>query len=510
LSFPETLKKRFNLSKQEYFFLVIIIVSASILRLWDLGSIGFNGDEAVYSGQSATLAGYDEFAKYFSIYRAHPLFLQFIVSIFLANFGVTDTIARIVPAIFGIMTAIIVYFIGKELYDKRIAMIAAIVITIIPYHIIVSRQVLLDVPLSFFSMLTVFFVIRYIKLKKESYWLYLIGVSSGLSFLSKEVGIFVLIASIISLIVTRKFSLKSFTIIVSSFLLATSPFWIPILIIPEAHQTALSYWQWQTSRDQNQPDTFYLSIIIRDALGYVLTGLFILSIIYLWKSGSMRNPNILVLLIWIGTTFLFFQILPIKGFHFVQSIVAPLVLLGLSLLDRLWTKNILHYRILAITFIPLILLTTGPILNYIFQIYSPPLAGSGGIPYVREGAMWMKDNIRGNGIILTIDATTANIIKFYANKEVFSLHSNKNPAYTVIGNPDLYILSGQIRYLVLLPNIYENYPHLRDEVDQLSDLAIKYGGVPIHTENQTYTGKNGEILIRPELIIYSLDKIYGE
>ncbi len=504
------LKKRFNLSRQEYLFLIIIIVSASVLRLWDLGNVGFNGDEAVYSGQSATLAGYEEFAKYFSIYRAHPLFLQFIVSLFFANFGVMDIIARITPAIFGILTVVFVYFIGKEMYDKKVAMIAAIVIAILPYHIIVSRQVLLDVPLSFFSTLSLFFVIRYVKQNKGSHWLYLIGASSGLSFISKEVGIFVLISSIICLILTKKFSFKKLAIIGSSFLLATSPFWIPILTIPEAQQTALSYWQWQTSRDQNQPNTFYLSIIFRDALGYVLTGLFVLSLIYLWKIGKLTDPSTLVLLTWIGTTLLIFQLLPIKGFHFAQSLVPPFVLLGLSLLNGLWTKRIPHYRILVITLIPLILLTSGPILNDIFQIFSPPLAGSGGVPYVREGAIWMRDNIPGDSILLALDATTANIIKFYANKEVFSLHSNRNPAYAEIGNPDLYILNGQIRYLVLQPNIVENYPHLREEVDQLRDLAIKYGGVPIHTENQTYIGKNGEILIRPALIIYSLDRIHGE
>jgi len=504
------LKKRFRLSRQECLFLIIIIVSASVLRLWDLGNIGFNGDEAVYSGQAATLAGNEESTKYFSIYRAHPLFLQFIVSIFFSSFGVSDSIARIAPAIFGILTVIFVYFIGKELYDKRVAMVAAIVMTIIPYHIIVSRQVLLDVPLSFFSTLTLFFVIRYLRQDKEIHWLYFIGASSGLSFLSKEVGIFVLVASIISLIVTKKFSFKKLAIIGSSFLLATSPFWIPILTIQEAQQTALSYWQWQTSRDQNQPDTFYLEILFRDALGLVLTGLFIISLFYLWKVGKLKSPKVIVLLIWIGTTLLLFQLLPIKGFHFAQSLIAPFVLLGLSILDGHWIKRVTSYRILVIVLVPLILLTSGPIFNYLFQIFTPPLAGSGGIPHVREGAIWIRDNVPDNSIILTIDATTANIIKFYANKEVFSLHSNKNPAYAEIGNPDLHILNGQIRYLMLQPNIVENYPHLKEEVDQLSDLAKKYGGMPIHMENQTYTGNNGEILIRPAIVIYSLDRIHGE
>lgn len=504
------LKKRFKLSRQEYLFLILIIVSASVIRLWDLGNVGFNGDEAVYSGQAATLSGNEESSKYFSIYRAHPLLLQFIISIFFDNFGVSDIIARIAPAIFGILTVIFVYFIGKDLYDKRVAMVAAIVMTIIPYHIIVSRQVLLDVPLSFFSTLTLFFVIRYLRQDNGIYWLYFIGASSGLSFLSKEVGIFVLIASLVSLILTRKFSFKKFAIIGGSFLLATSPFWIPILTIPEAQQTAFSYWQWQTSRDQNQPDTFYLTILFRDALGFVLTGMFVVSLLYLWKARKLRNLSIIVLLTWIGATLLLFQLLPIKGFHFAQSLIPPLVLLAMSILDGTWAQRIRSYRILVIVLIPIILLTSGPVFNYLFQIFTPPLAGSGGIPYVRETAIWIRDNIPGDNIILTLDATSANIIKFYANKEVFSLHSNKNPAYTEIGNPDLHILNDQIRYLVLQPNIIENYPHLKEEVDQLRDIANKYGGVPIHIENQTHTGMGGEILIRPAVIIYSLDGINDE
>ena len=156
------------------------------------------------------------------------------------------------------------------------------------------------------------------------------------------------------------------------------------------------------------------------------------------------------------------------------------------------------------------MIIAGPIFNYLFQIFTPPLAGSGGIPYVREGALWIRNNTPDNSIILALDATTANIIKFYAHREVFSLHSNKNPAYAEIGNPDLHILNGQIRYLVLQPNIAENYPHLKEEVDELHDLAKKYGGIPVHMENQTYTGDNGEILIRPAIIIYSLDKFHGE
>ena len=94
--------------------------------------MAFNNDEAIYAGQAATLAGYKEFAEHFSIYRAHPLLLQFMISILFGNFGISDPIARIVPAVLSILTIILTCLIGKVLYDRKVAMVAALVVTILP------------------------------------------------------------------------------------------------------------------------------------------------------------------------------------------------------------------------------------------------------------------------------------------------------------------------------------------------------------------------------------------
>jgi len=118
LSFHHLLKERINHSKLEFSLLVLIIISASLIRLWDLGAVGFNNDEAIYSGQAATLAGYNEFQNLFTIYRAHPLLLQFMISILFGNFGISDTIARILPSVLGIFTIILTYLIGRTLYDR--------------------------------------------------------------------------------------------------------------------------------------------------------------------------------------------------------------------------------------------------------------------------------------------------------------------------------------------------------------------------------------------------------
>jgi hypothetical protein len=475
-----------------------------VIRVWDLGAAALNNDEAIYSGQAATLAGKEEFESHFSIFRAHPLLLQSMISVVIGVFGVSDTISRITPAILGILTIIVTYFIGKVLFNTKMAMISAIVITILPYHILLSRQVLLDVALSFFYTLTLYFLIRHWKSPKYALWIYLVGACAGLSFLSKEVGIFALITSIICLLLIRTISFRNLFIVISTFLLASSPYWIPILTVPEAHEAAIEYWNWQTSRDPNQPELFYANLISQEALGYILSGLCIISLIYALKTGSIKKPEIFMILVWIAVPLALFNFLAVKGFAFVLAIIPAFVLLGISFLFGDWTKKMRGHRILILGIIPLIFIFSGPPLHYLFQIPPIYLVGSGEEPYARDGALWIKDNVPP-GKFLTMDIRTANIIKYYSNNEAFSLHSNQNPAYTKLDQPDLAILNGKINYLVYDVYLAERFGYLKEEQDKLIDLVTKYNGIPIYTEYETFIDENGHSSIKPAFIIYSLN-----
>lgn len=498
------IRRQINASKREYVAIIIIIVVASILRVSDLSGVGFNNDEAIYSGQAATLAGFNEFREHFSIFRAHPLLLQFTISILFTTFGISDGIARLVPAVFGVAIVILTYLMGKVLFDKKIAMIAAAVIAILPYHVIISRQVLLDVPLAFFTVLAFFFVTRHMKSPRETHWLYLIGISAGLSFLSKEIGIFTLLTSIISLFLIKTFSFRNLIIITASFILATSPYWIPIITIQEAHDAFLAYWYWQTSREPNQPDTFYLRMLSQEALGYMLLVLNVISIVYAFVKKIMK-PVILLLLLWMGIPLIVLHALDVKGYHFLYSIVPFFVLIGISFLSSDWFKKVPKYRIVALAFIPLVFVLSGPPLHYLFQIPPINLVGSGGEPYSREAAIWIKGNIPNSVTLLTLDTRTANVIKFYSNNDAFSLHSNKNPAYESVDNSDFAVLSGKIDYLVYEAHLSERLPYLKQEADELNRLVQKFNGTPIHIEYKDHFDKNGKIIQKPALIIYSLN-----
>jgi 4-amino-4-deoxy-L-arabinose transferase-like glycosyltransferase len=144
-----------KLSKKEIILIFFVFIIAFIIRIYELGDLGFNNDEAIYSGQAASLANYSEYQNQFSIFRAHPLLLQFMISISFYIFGISEFTARIIPVLLSCGIIVISYFIAKYLYNRQTAILSSIILSFLPYHVIISKQVLVDVSMSF-SLLSIF------------------------------------------------------------------------------------------------------------------------------------------------------------------------------------------------------------------------------------------------------------------------------------------------------------------------------------------------------------------
>ena len=104
--------------------------------------------------------------------------------------------------------------------------------------------------------------------------------------------------------------------------------------------------------------------------------------------------------------------------------------------------------------------------------------GSGEEPHIRDGAIWIRDNIPDGGQFLTLDIRTANIIKYYSNNNAFSLHSNENPAYNKVENRDLAILHGEIDYLVYEVYLAEQVRYLKEEESEMKETCNKIQRCP--------------------------------
>ena len=112
-----------------------------LVRLTNLNAFGFNSDEAVYAGQSASLAGNPLFVNQFPIFRAHPLLMPTLLSPLFSS-GTPDLRGRVVVALLGVATLFAIFLVGKELYGPKTGIIGALLLALMPYHLEVTRQLL--------------------------------------------------------------------------------------------------------------------------------------------------------------------------------------------------------------------------------------------------------------------------------------------------------------------------------------------------------------------------------
>lgn len=126
-----------------------IIVIASVLRLWGLGSVppSPDWDEASigYNAYSILQTGRDEYGEFmplimrsFGDYKP-ALYVYFVVP-FVVLFDVSLLAVRLPSALFGILTVIAVYYLLKSLTKKEsIALVTAFLLAMSPWHIQFSR-----------------------------------------------------------------------------------------------------------------------------------------------------------------------------------------------------------------------------------------------------------------------------------------------------------------------------------------------------------------------------------
>jgi len=437
--------------------LFAITIVAAVFRGWELDKVGFNSDEAVYAGQAAALAGDESKAQFFSVFRAHPLLVQFLISI-IFRFQVSELGARAVTAALGTLTVSALYVLASMLYSRRVAVISSLVLALLPYHILVSRQVLLDVALGFFYTLTMVFLLGYVKTRRLV-WAYAFGVSAGLTVLSKEVGILILPVIVLFLKTQDALKLRPLLIASSGFLATLAPFPLSLLLGGGTGKAGFIL-TWQLSRPANHTWLFYPV-----ALFPFFDVVAILGLAGAAVALMRRTQSDTLLLLWSSITFIFFQLWPVKGFHYLIPIAPAICLFSGRFFDlpllriagiRLPTADRVAVQRLFSMFL-VFLAASSLFLTYfsgfVFASQIRPLAGLSGLQGGRELGQWIYDNVPEGAVFLTIGPTMSNLIQFYGNREAFglSVSSNpfrRNPSYEPVINPDYQILTGRIHYLV--------------------------------------------------------------
>lgn len=128
--------------------LVLILVLAAVLRIWklDLVPVSLFGDEADvgYQAYSILKTGKDYMGNIALFYvssiadKKAPLY-SYVAAPTVAIFGVSPWGVRLPAAIFGVLGVLLIFGVVKLLINENIGLIAALLLTVSPWHIQFSR-----------------------------------------------------------------------------------------------------------------------------------------------------------------------------------------------------------------------------------------------------------------------------------------------------------------------------------------------------------------------------------
>ncbi|MEP7105388.1 MAG: glycosyltransferase family 39 protein [Chloroflexota bacterium] len=508
----------------------VAIALAIGFRYYDLNHYGFNSDEAVYSGQAAALAGHQDYAKMFGVFRAHPLLVMFIVSLGFRVWGVDDVIPRLITAGAGVLLVVVAGAVTLVVHGRFAAVAAMFLMALSPYPITVSRQMLLDGPMALCFGISLFFMARYVRGERKLD-LAAGAAGAGLAFLSKETAILMALAVIVFFLVARDlpFRVGHVALWCAVYGLTILPFPLSLLL-SGGSGTTQQFFVWQLFRRPNHPPDFYLSII-----PVVGIPLLLLAAVGVGRALARRQAMDVLVLSSALVTIAFFEAWPVKGFQYLLPVMTPAVLLasdGLigvgkfaaAVLSRLslpareptiWAARAIAVGVACAVLgsgatavlaapAPLMLATDSD-----DTLRSPAIgftAGTGGLAASRPTGDWIENQTLPSSRFITIGPSFANVIQWYGHRRAVALSVSpnplrRNPTYEPVINPDQLLRTNTVQYLV-----YDSYTASRTTffTAKLLEYVHKYNGVEVFSYYEEARRPDGSAGRAPVVIIYEV------
>lgn len=110
-------------------------------------------------------------------------------------FGINEITSNLLPLLTSLSSIMLIFSIGKFLFDEKTGLIAAFLLSFYPVNVIYSSVLYVDFPASFFIALGVFLFLRAEKKKSKIAHLFYLssGISIGIAYLMKELSILIIL-----------------------------------------------------------------------------------------------------------------------------------------------------------------------------------------------------------------------------------------------------------------------------------------------------------------------------
>lgn len=312
---------------------LIILIVAAFIMLFKLGTVPLlDPDEPVYIQTALEMLNHNDFISpriYGDFWYDKPPMYYWLIALTVKFLGATELSARLPSAILAIVGAILVYYYGARLFDRKSALYGALILVTSFEYFYLGKAAVTDITLSCFFSGAIFAY-----LNRQYRWMYMF---MGLSVLTKgPVGI-VLPAAIIllHLIATKRlakiFYLKLFqgSII---FLLITAPWYSMMYNLHGTNfvETFLGFHNvtrfLSPEHTSGQIWYYYFPVLCVGFFPWI--SYFLPAFFEGWRERNKENgKNILALMIWLCVVFIFFSISQTKLISYILPMYPPMALL---------------------------------------------------------------------------------------------------------------------------------------------------------------------------------------
>lgn len=409
--------------------------------------------------------------------------------------GLGETTIRFIQVIFSIFAVFLTYLIGKEMFNKKVGLIASFMMAVFWSHLFYTGRLLLEVPATALSWASIYFFWKgYVKNENPKY-IWLFGLFLGLSVFARAASLIIIIPVIIFLLIKDKLNFiknKNLWIAFLIFLLIFLPFffWVghnygnPFKKFTGIGEGRFADFNFNTLIHGNTiefikffPDYLQIPYFILFLFGLVCWLDIFLGLDLLFKEGGMKLRKKLFILLWIIIPLLFFGITTSKSYleerylMYIFPAVFIISAIGLIKIYSYIKKYNKQFALVLGIFILLIgayyqVSTASNLINIKKDSYLQ----------VKESALWMKENLKENEIFMTQSVPQS---MYYSERECYGY-----------GKEDIFkkqIKELKPKYIIL--SMFEQHPEWAYKYPELYKLK------PI----KVYSLDN-----KPILIIYKL------
>ena len=175
--------------------LLPILAVAFWLRVAGVTSQHLYGDEAEYAIVARYLSRDLAYLAYPALegfgpapFVSQPPLVLYLMAISMKVFGPTDFAAILPSILFGVGTVAVAYFLGLRLGGRFMGLAAASLLAVLPFHVEMSRQAMLDAGYAFFLLLTAYFLVAWVQ-DRSRVAAVGVGVATACACLSKLPGV---------------------------------------------------------------------------------------------------------------------------------------------------------------------------------------------------------------------------------------------------------------------------------------------------------------------------------